>query len=147
MDTMQGGCLCGAVRFEARPPSLFLAHCHCVYCRRAHGAAFVTWLGVREDRFRLLAGDAALRWYASSAASRRGFCAVCGSTLFFASTLCPGELHIARALLDGDPDLVPELHCFWDQHVDWATCGDTLPRYDSTHPGLARYRAVAPLAR
>ena len=32
----------------------------------------------------------------SSQQSRRGFCPTCGTTLFFASTLCPGEMHIAR---------------------------------------------------
>ena len=40
-----GGCHCGAVRFVARFPSRFVAHCHCASCRRAHGAAFVTWAG------------------------------------------------------------------------------------------------------
>jgi hypothetical protein len=43
---VSGHCLCGAVRFTARLPSLFCAHCHCSMCRRNHGAGFVTWFAV-----------------------------------------------------------------------------------------------------
>lgn len=144
MAVLTGGCLCGAVRYEAGPPTLFFAHCHCGYCRRAHGAAFVTWVGVAESRFRVTSGEDRLRWHASSPQSRRGFCTNCGTTLFFASTLCPGEVHVTRASCDGPLDREPELHCFWDQRVDWAVVGDPLPRYDSLHQGLAKYRAVPP---
>ena len=53
----EGGCLCGAVRFEITLPSKWCAHCHCSMCRRAHGAGVVTWFGVPEDRFRITAGE------------------------------------------------------------------------------------------
>ena len=42
---VHGTCLCGSVRFSASLPSKWVAHCHCTYCRRAHGAPFVTWAG------------------------------------------------------------------------------------------------------
>jgi hypothetical protein len=144
MNELAGGCLCGAVRYAVGTPTLFNAHCHCDWCRRAHGAAFVTWVGAAESRFRLLAGEDRLRWYSSSAQSRRGFCTNCGTTLFFASTLCPGEVHVTRASFDSEVDREPQLHCFWDQHVGWVEMGDDLPRFDAAHEGLARYRAVPP---
>ena len=40
---VEGGCLCGAVRFSLELPSKWCAHCHCSMCRRAHGAGYVTW--------------------------------------------------------------------------------------------------------
>jgi hypothetical protein len=144
MDEVDGRCLCGAVRYAFTPPSLFVAHCHCRWCREAHGAAFVTWVGIADDRFRLRDDEGLLRWYQSSEQSRRGFCSRCGTTLFFASTLCPGEIHATRASIPGPVDREPQLHCFFDQHVAWASVGDTLPRYDTTAEGLARYRAVKP---
>lgn len=146
MTQLAGGCLCGAVRYEVGTPTLFVAHCHCDYCRRAHGAAFVTWVGAAESRFRLVAGADLLRWHTSSARSRRGFCANCGTTLFFASTLCPGEVHVTRASFDGDVDREPQLHCFWDQRADWVEMGDQLPRVDAVDEGLSKYRAVPPRA-
>jgi hypothetical protein len=104
----------------------------------------VSWVGVAADRFRLMAGEDRLKWYQSSEQSRRGFCSACGTTLFFASSLCPGEMHVTRASLPAVIDRDAQLHCFYDQHVEWATVGDALPRYGSDAEGLAKYRAVKP---
>lgn len=142
MSDLDGRCLCGAVRFSITLPTLFVAHCHCRWCREAHGAAFVTWVGAAEDRFRLLPGSAEARWYQSSRQSRRGFCANCGTTLFFASTLCPGEIHVVRPAIAGPVDREPQCHVFYDQHADWIELGDSLPRYTAADPGLAKFRAV-----
>ena len=46
----RGQCLCGAVAFTAALPSKWVAHCHCTLCQRAHGAAFVTWVGMDSAR-------------------------------------------------------------------------------------------------
>lgn len=138
-----GRCLCGAVTYEAQPPTLFCAHCHCRWCRAAHGAAFVTWVGLSEARFRLTGGGERLRWYRSSEQSRRGFCDACGATLFYASSLCPGEIHVTRASLQGEIDRDPQVHCFYDQQAAWFTPGDDLPRFDSDADALAKFRAVS----
>ena len=60
-----------------------------------------------------------LQWYASSPGAERGFCGRCGSTLFFRSTKWPGELHVARANVDGAVDREPQAHAYWDMHVAW----------------------------
>ena len=135
-----GGCLCGTVRYEVQPPTLFCAHCHCRWCRRAHGAAFVTWFGVPEERFRLTAGAEHLRWYQSSKRSRRGFCRTCGTTLLFASTSSPGEMHIALATADTPIDREPALNCFVDQKAAWWDIHDDLPALTTDSPQLAHYR-------
>ena len=137
-----GECQCGEVRFTANPPTLFCAHCHCDFCRRAHGAAFVTWFGVPEAQFRFLRGEDRVTWYASSKQGRRGFCARCGSTLFFTSSLAPGEIHIALANMNGEIDRRPELHVFFDARVDWFECSDGLPRIDSDSELLAPFKQV-----
>ena len=142
MSDCEGRCLCGAVTFVIAPPTLFFAHCHCHYCREAHGAAFVSWVGAAVERFRLLPGSSEPRWYQSSQQSRRGFCERCGTTLFFASTLCPGEIHVTRTSIQGPIDLEPQCHVFYDQHAAWIVVGDELPRYTSEEPGLKKYESV-----
>ena len=137
-----GGCLCGAVRFAADLPSLFCCHCHCAWCRRAHGAAFVTWFGVGEPAFSLTAGVAELRWYRSSEQSERGFCSRCGTTMFFRSSLAPREVHIALACADGPIDKEPRLHVFYEARVPWVTLGDELPKLEREHAALAKYQAL-----
>jgi len=108
-DTVPGACLCGAVRFQLRLPSRWVAHCHCSFCRRAHGAAFVTWAGFASDRFALAPDSLPPAWYASSPGARRAFCPRCGSPMLFESTRWPGEVHVARALITGELE-VPHLH-------------------------------------
>ncbi|MCK7593110.1 GFA family protein [Pseudomarimonas salicorniae] len=130
MSEASGRCQCGAVGVRLTLPSKWVAHCHCTMCRRAHGAAFVTWLGMDSDRARIEDGKGQLRWYASSAGAERGFCGRCGSPMFFRSQRWPAELHIARAVIDGKVDRAPQAHVFWNTHVDWARPdpADGLPR-------------------
>ena len=60
---IRGGCLCGGVRFEiARAVGPFEL-CHCSRCRKASGSAFMPWLGVRRDDFRLLQGEELIQRY------------------------------------------------------------------------------------
>ena len=125
-----GSCFCTAVRFHTELPSKWVAHCHCSMCRRAHGAAFVTWVGMDSTRVRIDDSEQTLRWHASSPGAERGFCSRCGSMLFFRSQRWPGEVHIVRANFDGDVDRQPQVHAFWDAHVDWVALdpNDGLPR-------------------
>lgn len=127
MNRLHGACLCGELRFEYEPPSLWCAHCHCSLCQRAHGAPVVTWVGVAVPRFSLTA-DSTLRWYASSADSERGFCTACGSTLFFRSARWPGEIHIVRTNIEGNVDRVPEMHVHCESRAGWFPFQDALPR-------------------
>lgn len=146
MSDFQGHCLCGAVAFRVTPPTLFCAHCHCGFCRLAHGAAFVTWVGVREDGFSFEQGEELMRWYQSSAQSRRGFCSRCGATMLYVSTLSPGEVHVARAYVVGEIDREPRAHVFFDHRVPWVTVNDELKKVGSDDPRLEKYRQVEPPA-
>jgi hypothetical protein len=141
--SISGGCLCGAVRFSAEPPVLFSAHCHCHWCRRAHGAAFVTWLGVQDATFAITSGKDVFRWYESSAESARGFCSTCGTTLLFRSKLAAGEMHIALACVDDAEQYPPKVHVFWEAHAKWNDAFDSLPRFDRDTPSLTKYQVIA----
>jgi hypothetical protein len=142
MGDLEGSCLCRALRFAVTPPTLFFSHCHCRWCREAHGAAFVSWVGAAEERFRYLPGSTQPAWYQSTPQSRRGFCPICGTTLFFASALCPGEIHVVRPAIQGAIDRAPQAHLFWDQRVDWIEVGDSLPRHTGDEPQLAKFATV-----
>lgn len=136
MTLIQAQCLGGAVRVQARAPSLWMAHCHCSQCQRAHGAAYVTWIGLRAESCTLEDRDEQLRWYASSPAAERGFCARCGSSLLFRSQRWPGELHLTAANLTSTPDRTAQAHVFWDTHASWASIGeDGLPRRSAAEIG------------
>src|SRR5215212_11930184 len=75
----EGSCFCGAIRFRMPLPPLWVAHCHCTMCRRAQGAAFVTWLGTDGARFEFIGAADTLRQHASSPGAIRSFCGRCGT--------------------------------------------------------------------
>lgn len=127
-SSANGRCLCGALQFSVRFPTKWVAHCHCTMCRRAHGAAFVTWVGADEASFELTDPEQLLRWYVSSPGAERGFCARCGSTLFFRSRRWPGEIHVVRANFDSALDRAPQAHVFYDTRVPWFEVNDALPK-------------------
>jgi len=105
-----------------------MAHCHCTQCQRAHGAAFVTWVGVATERFSCEDVQGVLRWFASSPQAERGYCGGCGSSLFFRSTQWPGETHIARANFTSLLDREPAQHGYYNTHVAWFQVNDALPK-------------------
>lgn len=127
-DVAEGGCLCGRVQFAIQLPTKWAAHCHCSMCRRAHGAAFVTWVGVEADHFNLVKGAEDLAWYASSKEARRGFCSHCGSTMLFESSRWADEVHIALGSVSSPIDRSPAAHAFFDTHVSWVHLDDGLKR-------------------
>ena len=67
----RGRCMCGRVRFVARFPSRFCAHCHCESCRRSHSAGFVTWIGFLSPQVAIESGGDDLAAYESSPDTQR----------------------------------------------------------------------------
>lgn len=132
MTTVEGACLCGAVRFQVALPPKWVAHCHCSMCRRAHGAPYVTWIGLEETEHHqgltITAGADAVKTYRSSDAGQRQFCGVCGSPLFFRSSRWAGEVHVARAAIPGDIGKGPAVHAFFSDKAPWVHVADGLPR-------------------
>ncbi|HVA66295.1 MAG TPA: GFA family protein [Elusimicrobiota bacterium] len=132
-----GSCVCGAVRFTVSFPSRFCSHCHCDNCRRAHSAAFVTYLGFKSAQVRVRAGRNALAEYAysyklkgKSITSRRRFCRKCGTQLFFESSRWPGEIHVPLAAIPRGADRAPQLHFYFDHRPAWMIpVNDRLPKY------------------
>lgn len=126
---VSGACLCGALRFSVALPARWVAHCHCSRCQRAHGAAFVTWVGLLDEAVDIVNPHGVLTWYQAAEASR-GFCSRCGSPLFFKSPRYPGELHIARAAFTNELAQLPECNVFYDTHALWAERVESLPCED-----------------
>lgn len=128
MPPAKGNCLCRAITFSVTPPSRWVAHCHCTMCQQAGGSAFITWVGIDRQHFQLHDPQNQLNWYQSSAEAQRGFCKICGSNLFFRSNRWPDEIHITLSNFQTPVDKAPQMHVFWDTHVDWVALHDNLPR-------------------
>jgi len=122
-----GGCLCGAVRYQAAGPATSPCFCHCTSCRRAAGAPAVPWVTFQRASFTLTQGS--LREFPSSPAVLRGFCAACGTTLSYRHDDKPDELDVALATLDAPEALRPEAHLWVEDKPSWVSVRDGLPQF------------------
>ena len=126
-EDLSGGCLCGAVRYRIAGEPRLVSHCHCSLCRRASGAAFVTWLTVLAERFTIMEGD--LRRYRSSDHGWRAFCPRCGTPIASGSSRYPRYVEVTAGSLAAPERIAPERHVFWPDHLGWVRADDGLPRH------------------
>jgi len=127
-----GGCLCGAVRFEAKGDCSNSMVCHCRSCRRAAGAPAVAWVTFALSGFVFTEGTPAE--FRSSPPVLRTFCAACGTPLTYRHSDYSDAIDISTCSLD-EPERFPPTHHSWLSHdVRWVKFGDGLPGFLESRP-------------
>jgi hypothetical protein len=124
---MKGGCLCGAIRYQATGAPIAQLICHCETCRRAIGAASVAWVTFQLSEFEFLMGKPTR--FRSSAAVVRTFCNQCGTSLTYQPDSSPDEIDVTAATLDDPKAFVPTREVWTDQHLAWQSLNPRLPHY------------------
>lgn len=133
-----GGCLCGAVRFEAATLGDFGA-CHCRQCQRWAGGAFLG-VNVPEDAMRLEDASAVATFRSSSWASR-SHCRTCGSPLWYRydkGVDGAGDFEVAIGLFDDGNGLELKSEIFIDRKPDSFALSGDHPRWTEAET-LARF--------
>lgn len=121
-----GGCYCGRVRYRARNVGREVAECHCSQCRKQAGHRYAG-TGARTSELEI-EGDANLTWFRASPAAERGFCATCGSHLFWKRTDMD-YCGILAASLDEPSGLRVAKHIFVADKGDYYEINDGLPQF------------------
>ncbi|MGC2775909.1 MAG: GFA family protein [Bradyrhizobium sp.] len=136
-----GRCLCGRVAFEIDVPARWAWHDHSEPSRRAHGAAYATYVGSWRKRFRIISGaDVIFRYEDGTAKATRSFCSICGSPLFYERTRSPHMVNISRALFSARTGREPLYHVAIEEAPDWAYTGAPLVPLKG-FPGVVWQRA------
>lgn len=127
-----GGCLCGALRYEARGQPEAQGYCFCADCRKASGSGFIPFLQFRATSVRFSG-----RTTRSTVKSARGEdavrnrCATCGSLVF------GGPIGEARAFtvyagsLDEPSLFRPTLAIFTRDKPDWVAMPPGLDSFET----------------
>lgn len=121
-ETYSGGCQCGAVRFRVRGVLPDASICHCRMCQKAFGNVFAPLINVSQAEFEWTRG--APKSFQSSTHVKRGFCADCGTPLFYDA---PDGLAMAIGAFD-EPDRVkPVVQFGVEAKISWCDELQSLP--------------------
>ncbi len=144
-----GGCLCGAVRYEASEPPIETGTCHCRMCQKSTGSAFMTMARFSRTVLRFTKGEPKL--YRSSSIKEKGFCPDCGSSLFdqylvrkAARGFNPDTVFVLIGTLDRPEAVSIASHNGVESQLPWVHFNDGVPRYRCDEdPELAAAFAAA----
>jgi hypothetical protein len=129
-EAVEGGCLCGAVRYRAAGAATHATLCHCRSCRRASGAPLVAWVTFARAGFAFVQGTPAR--HPSSPPVLRSFCGSCGTPLTYQHADFPDEVDVTTASLDDPGPFAPADHTWTSQRLPWLRLSDDLPRFPRT---------------
>jgi hypothetical protein len=128
---LEGGCLCGAVRYRADVEQARAMNCYCRDCQRATGSACASFVAVPDPS---LARSGPLRAYRKPGDSgrwvERFFCGDCGSQLWSAVESMPGVLFVKLGTLDDTSGIAPSANIWAQSRGAWAPFDPALPAFD-----------------
>ncbi|MET0373442.1 MAG: GFA family protein [Rhizorhabdus sp.] len=129
--TIGGGCLCGAVRFEADAPPIAARACWCRLCQYIGGGSGTVNVLFASDGFRLTGETATYSSVADSGTTmRRHFCPRCGTPLLSIAESRPHIMVVRAGTLD-DPEIGrPESTIWASAAPSWACIDDAIPRIE-----------------
>lgn len=130
-----GGCLCGAVRYEATGEPQFAGHCQCIDCRKSSGSGHCSHIAMLESEVTVTGETRTFDAPADSGNTvGRAFCPNCGSAIFSVNSGWPGMVMLRASSLD-DPEV------FKPTVVVYTKRG---PSWDTLDPGLTAFEAMPP---
>ena len=117
---IEGGCLCGKVRYSADAEPAFVGVCHCKNCQKGVGAAFATVVALPKPALSVQ-GD--LKTFDDRGDSGkilfRRFCPECGSSIMDEAEAMPGVVMILTGTLDDASWVKPTMQIYCDSAQPW----------------------------
>ncbi|KAJ3823975.1 Mss4-like protein [Lentinula raphanica] len=136
-DTVRNGsCLCGAITFTVKGDPVHYLVCHCKNCQKASGSAFMMNIWFKDESFKLLTGQDALKPYEDKDTNTgkpltRYFCSNCGSNVFFRMSpdLPRSDVYLVHGpAIEGSEVWAPRKESFPSNRIPWVTHLETRPK-------------------
>jgi hypothetical protein len=106
MSFNQGGCLCGAIRYATQAEPMRVTYCHCKFCQRATGSAYMVEPIFHKSSIGIISGKPATYTQASEGSGKQvtiNFCSTCGTKLFLGFERFPDVVGLYAGTFD-DPN-------------------------------------------
>jgi len=103
MSAHEGGCLCGRIRYAVKSQPVRVTICHCRFCQRATGSAYLVEPIFGKASFELISGEPKIYRHRSEGSGRIidvHFCAECGTKLFLTFERFPDAVGVYGGAFD-----------------------------------------------
>ena len=131
----QGGCHCGATRYNFTKPPELTFFCHCNDCQRTTGSPFAMELMIDVSSFSV---DGPLKSYVvvgdSGKPVTRWHCDQCGSGIYLDCEMDPDYVFVKVGSLDDAAWVEPQMHIYTVAKQPWIQINDDLPCYEKLPP-------------
>jgi hypothetical protein len=132
----QGGCRCGAIRYEVTAEPMAVMDCHCRDCQYASGGGFSTVAVIPAAAFKLTKGTPQRFSVTGDSGQQitRAFCGTCGTPLF--SVPAAGEIWVVKAGSLDDPSWLNVGGALYTKSAQpWAHIDPNKAHFDKMPPG------------
>lgn len=132
MAGFTGGCLCGAIRYEAKSDAVRMVNCHCDDCRRVTGASFATNVFVKADDLEVTQGTPGIYKHFAESGNRRvkEFCRDCGSQLFSYGDGRPGLKSVKVGTIDDADFVKPTANLYASKALPFTYIDENLDNFE-----------------
>jgi adenylate cyclase len=124
-----GGCMCGAIRYEAREHPTETGYCHCSRCQKASGNLFISYAVFPTDALKITCGKP--KFFQSSPSLDRGFCSDCGTPVVHYYLKGNDIVIVMLGSMDHPEEWPPTMHVGVESQISWLSIHDNLPRLRS----------------
>lgn len=127
---MEGRCTCGTIRFRLETAPMFVHCCHCTWCQRETGSAFVLNAMIEADRVTVLAGEPETVLTPSNSGKGQKIvrCPRCHVALWSYYPGAGDAVSFVRVGTLEQPTLVPpDIHIFTSTKLPWVALPEGVP--------------------
>lgn len=122
---LEGGCLCGKVRYSAEAEPIFAGVCHCTNCQKGTGSAFNTVVAVPKSTLTITGAVSTYEGRGDTGnATYKRFCSACGSPVAEEAAVMADVVMIPVGTLDDPSQVKPAMQIYCDSAQPWALLGE-----------------------
>jgi len=130
-----GGCLCGALRYEATGAPNYMGHCHCGDCRKASGSGFIPFMSFPASAIRFTGASKVFESQGLRNIATRNSCPTCSSLVFGGIMGKSDAFMIYAGSLDDPTQFKPTMAIFNHGRPDWVTLPPSITTVFEKMPG------------
>ena len=135
---LDGGCMCGGIRYRVDGRHDYAGICHCDDCRKSSGTGHCSHMAVAEEGFSV---TGQVRFYDAPADSgnivSRGFCPTCGSAVYSKNSGMAGLVFLRASSLDDPEVFQPQIVVYGKRAPSWDPVAAGLPVFEAMPPPAA----------